>query len=90
MTKILLNGKEFFLNDMETAMKNIPTDMIEKIKTYEKKSDLARITVLLCLFSTQSRQWLFYASKTYQQLQQENTKLWHLGAIGLYELYSEA
>lgn len=33
---------------------------------------------------------LFYASKTYQQLQQENTKLWHLGAVGLYELYCEA
>lgn len=32
----------------------------------------------------------FYASKTYQQLQQENTKLWHLGAVGLYELYCEA
>lgn len=44
VTKILLNGKEFFLNDMETAKKNIPTDMIEKIKTYERKSDLARIT----------------------------------------------
>lgn len=44
VTKILLNGKEFFLNDMETAMKNIPTDMIEKIKSYERKSDLARIT----------------------------------------------
>lgn len=44
VTKILLNGKEFFLNDMETAMKNIPVDMIEKIKSYERKSDLARIT----------------------------------------------
>ncbi len=44
VTKILLNGKEFFLNDMETAMKNIPTEMIEKIKSYERKSDLARIT----------------------------------------------
>lgn len=32
----------------------------------------------------------FYASKTYQQLQQEDTKLWHLGAVGLYELYCEA
>lgn len=32
----------------------------------------------------------FYASTTYQQLQQENTKLWHLGAVGLYELYCEA
>ncbi|MBQ0073753.1 MAG: hypothetical protein KBT34_06125 [Prevotella sp.] len=31
----------------------------------------------------------FYASPTYQQLQQENTKLWHLGAVGLYELYCE-
>lgn len=44
VTKILLNGKEFFLNDMETAMKNIPVDMVEKIKSYERKSDLARIT----------------------------------------------
>lgn len=44
VTKILLNGKEFFLNDMETAMKNIPTDMIEKIKSYERKSDMSRIT----------------------------------------------
>lgn len=32
----------------------------------------------------------FYASDTYQQLQQEDTKLWHLGAVGLYELYCEA
>ena len=31
----------------------------------------------------------FYASETYQQLQQENTKVWHLGAVGLYELYYE-
>lgn len=44
VSKILLNGKEFFLNDMETAMKNIPVDMIEKIKSYERKSDMTRIT----------------------------------------------
>ncbi len=44
VTKILLNGKEFFLSDMEAAMKNVPVDMIEKIKSYERKSDLARIT----------------------------------------------
>lgn len=44
VTKILLNGKEFFLNDMETAMKNIPVDMIANIKAYERKSDMARIT----------------------------------------------
>ncbi len=44
VTKILLDGKEFFLNDTKTAMKNIPTDMIEKIKSYDRKSDLARVT----------------------------------------------
>ena len=27
----------------------------------------------------------FYASKTYMGLQKEETKLWHLGAVALYE-----
>lgn len=44
VSKILVDGKEFFLNDKEVAMKNIPVDMIEKLKTYEMKSDQARIT----------------------------------------------
>lgn len=44
VTKILLDGKEFFLNDKSVAMKNIPVEIIEKIKTYERKSDMARIT----------------------------------------------
>ena len=34
VSKILVDGKEFFLNDKEVAMKNIPTDMIDKMKTY--------------------------------------------------------
>lgn len=42
--KILVDGKEFFLNDTKVAMKNIPTNMIEKLKTYDRKSDLARVT----------------------------------------------
>ena len=29
----------------------------------------------------------FYASKTYMGLQKEETKLWHLGAVALYELF---
>lgn len=29
----------------------------------------------------------FYASATYQALQNEETKLWHLGAVALYEMY---
>ena len=39
VSKILVEGKEFFSNDRSMAMKNIPTDIVDKIKTYEKKSD---------------------------------------------------
>ena len=44
VSKILVDGKEFFLNDKEVAMKNIPTEMIDNIKTYNRKSDLSRVT----------------------------------------------
>lgn len=44
VNKILVDGKEFFLNDKSVAMKNLPVEMIEKIKSYERKSDLARVT----------------------------------------------
>lgn len=44
VSKILVDGKEFFLNDKDVAMKNIPVDMIEKLKAYDMKSDQARIT----------------------------------------------
>lgn len=44
VSKILVDGKEYFGNDKQMSMKNIPTEIINKIKTYEKKSDLARIT----------------------------------------------
>ena len=44
VNKILVDGKEFFLNDKQVAMKNIPTEMIDKLKTYERKSDMARVT----------------------------------------------
>ena len=33
VSKILVEGKEFFLNDKSVAMKNIPTEMIDKLKT---------------------------------------------------------
>lgn len=42
--KIMLNGKEFFSQDTKVAMKNLPVEMIDKVKSYDKKSDLARIT----------------------------------------------
>lgn len=42
--KIMVDGKEFFGGDVKTGLKNLPVDMVEKLKTYDKKSDLARIT----------------------------------------------
>ena len=40
----MVDGKEFFGGDVKTGLKNLPVDMVEKLKTYDKKSDLARIT----------------------------------------------
>lgn len=31
----------------------------------------------------------FYASATYSGLQNEKTKLWHLGAVALYNMFCE-
>ncbi|MBQ6750592.1 MAG: TonB-dependent receptor [Bacteroidaceae bacterium] len=42
--KIMVEGKEFFGNDQNMAMKNIPTEIVDKIKSYDKQSDLSRIT----------------------------------------------
>jgi len=42
--KILVEGKEFFSNDKNMAMKNLPTEIVDKIKSYDKQSDLSRIT----------------------------------------------
>lgn len=42
--KLMVDGKEFFGGDVKTGLKNLPVDMIDKLKTYDKKSDLARIT----------------------------------------------
>ena len=42
--KILVDGKEFMTGDTKTAMKNLPTYIIEKVKAYDEKSDLARVS----------------------------------------------
>lgn len=44
INRILVNGKEFFSNDKDMAMKNIPTEIIDKIKTYDRASDQERLT----------------------------------------------
>lgn len=42
--KILVDGKEFMTGDTKTALKNLPTSIIDKIKSYDQKSDLARVS----------------------------------------------
>jgi hypothetical protein len=42
--KILVDGKEFMTGDTKIAMKNLPTAIVEKVKAYDQKSDLTRIT----------------------------------------------
>lgn len=44
VSKILVEGKEFFSNDRNMAMKNLPANIVEKVKTYDKQSDMARMT----------------------------------------------
>jgi hypothetical protein len=44
VSRILVNGKEFFDNDKTMALTQLTADMIERVKSYEKQSDLARQT----------------------------------------------
>ena len=44
VTRIMVDGKEWFGTDKQMALKNLPVEMVDKVKTYERKSDLARVT----------------------------------------------
>ena len=44
VTRILVDGQEYFGNDRQMATKNLPVNIIHRIKTYQRKSDLARVT----------------------------------------------
>ena len=44
VTKILVDGKEFFSDDPKVASKNLPVNMVDKLQVVERKSDLARMT----------------------------------------------
>ncbi|MGN0211410.1 MAG: outer membrane beta-barrel protein [Muribaculaceae bacterium] len=44
VTKILIDGKEFFADDPKVASKNIPVNMVDKLQVVDRKSDLARMT----------------------------------------------
>jgi len=42
--KIKVDGREFMTGDTKTAIKNLPTSIVDRIKTYDEKSDLSRVT----------------------------------------------
>lgn len=44
VSKILIDGKEFFSDDPKVASKNLPVSMVDKLQVVDRKSDLARLT----------------------------------------------
>lgn len=44
ITKIRVNGKKFFNDDVEMATKNIPAELIDKVQVLDQKSDMAQLT----------------------------------------------
>ena len=37
LKKIMVDGKEFFGGDVKTGLNDLPVDMVDKLKTYDKK-----------------------------------------------------
>jgi len=44
VTRVLVDGREFFGNDPNAALQNLPADIIEKIQVYDQSSDQAQFT----------------------------------------------
>jgi len=44
VTKIYVDGKEFFGKDPKMATKNIPAEMIQSVQVYDDMSDQAKFT----------------------------------------------
>ncbi|MDE6009626.1 MAG: TonB-dependent receptor, partial [Muribaculaceae bacterium] len=44
VSKILVNGKEFFGDDPQMATKNLPSNMVDKVQVVDRKSELTRLT----------------------------------------------
>lgn len=44
VSKILVDGKEFFADDPKMATKNLPSNMVEKVQVVDRKSETARLT----------------------------------------------
>ena len=44
VSQFLVDGKEFFGGNRDLILKNLPAEIVDKVKAYDKKSDRARIT----------------------------------------------
>lgn len=44
ISQILVDGKRFFGNNRNMVLKNLPADIVDKVKAYDRQSDMARIT----------------------------------------------
>ena len=44
VTKIRVDGKKFFGNDVQMSTKNIPADMIDRVQVVDQKSEMAELT----------------------------------------------
>lgn len=44
VTKVLVNGKEFFGDDTSMSTKNLPSELVDKVQVIDRKSDFARLT----------------------------------------------
>ena len=44
VSEIKINGKDFFKGDTNTAMENLPVNLVDKVRTYDEKSDYTKHT----------------------------------------------
>jgi hypothetical protein len=44
ITRVMVNGKEFFTGDPKMATRNLPADAIDKVQVFDKRSDRAEFT----------------------------------------------
>ena len=44
VNRILMKGKDFYGTDKDVALKNVPAELVDRVKFYDKQSDFSRIT----------------------------------------------
>ncbi|PLW92597.1 MAG: hypothetical protein C0592_09995 [Marinilabiliales bacterium] len=75
VVRVLVDGKEFFSSDPKVPTKNLPADAIDKIQTYDQKSDEAELTgiedgtrektINLVLKDDKKKAWIGYVEGGY-------------------------